>query len=144
MKSADAIVFVADARFHVMDENRRCLALTRRYLRERDEWVPIVVQANKQDAEGAVTPAELAAALRMPKLSPVVSGSAHRGAGVRECFNLAVRSAVRATQTRIHDDGLDALAGTPDTADDLLDAMLVLEEQDLGEDEPTEDELTAS
>jgi hypothetical protein len=53
-----------------------------------------------------------------------------------------VRSAVHATQTCIHDDGLDALAGTPDTADDLLDAMLVLDE--VGEDEPTDDELTAS
>jgi signal recognition particle receptor subunit beta len=59
-----------------MEENRRCLALMRRYLRERDDWVPIVVQANKQDAAGAVTPKELAAALRVPKLSPMVAGIA--------------------------------------------------------------------
>jgi signal recognition particle receptor subunit beta len=58
-------------REHLMEENRRCLALMRRYLRERDDWVPIVVQANKQDAAGAVTPKELAAALRVPKLSPM-------------------------------------------------------------------------
>lgn len=142
VKSADALVFVADAREHLMDENRRCLALMRRYLRERDEWVPIVVQANKQDAPGAVTPAEVAVALRIPRLSPVVAGVASVGTGVRECFDLAVRSAVRATQNRISDEGIGAISGTPGTADELLDALLVLEDQDdTGEEEPTEDEL---
>ncbi len=141
VKSADVLVFVADARVRAMDENRRCLALTRRYLRERDDWVPMVVQANKQDASDALQPAELAAALRLPKLSPVVAGTANTGRGVRECFNLAVRSALRATQARIDDDGLGAIAGTPDTADELLDAMLLLEDQDTGEEEPTEEEL---
>jgi mutual gliding-motility protein MglA len=141
VKSADALVFVADARDHLMDENRRCLALMRRYLRERDDWVPVVVQANKQDAAGAVTPAELAAALRMPKLSPVVGGVAARGTGVRDCFNLAVSAAVRATQNRISDEGIDAIAGTPGTADELLDALLVLEDEDMGEEEPTDEEL---
>ena len=141
IKSADVVVFVADARMHVMDENRRCMALTRRYLRERDDWVPIVVQANKQDAEGAVTPAELGAALRVPRLSPVVPASARKRVGVRECFSLAVRSALRSTQARITDDGIESITGTPDTADELLDALLLLEDQDIGEEEPTEDEL---
>jgi signal recognition particle receptor subunit beta len=143
VKCADALVFVADAQPTVLQENRRCLALMRRYLREREDWVPMVVQANKQDVTGALMPKELAAALRVPRLTPIVGAAAAQGVGVRECFNLAAKSAVRATQARISDDGIDALTGASTTADELLDAMLELEEdgRDAGEDEPTEDEL---
>ena len=144
VKSADALVFVADSRDGAMDENKRCLALMRRYLRERDDWVPIVVQANKQDAAGALTPSEVGAALRIPRLSPVIGGSASNGLGVRECFNTAIKAALRAMQDRIADEGLEAISGSVSTADDLLDTLLVLEEQeDFGEEEPTDAELAS-
>jgi hypothetical protein len=145
IKSADALVFVADARQEGLGENQRCYALMRRYLRERGEQVPLVVQANKQDAPGAMSPDELGAALRVPSTAPVVGAVATKDRGVRECFNLAVRSAVRAAQMRVHEQGLSAITGTVDTADSLLDTMLVFEDQvdgmDPGEEEPTEEEL---
>lgn len=146
VKSADALVFVADSREGeaTMQENKRCLALMRRYLRERDDWVPIVVQANKQDVAGALTPAEVGASLRIPRLSPVIGGSASKGVGVRECFNTAVKAALRAMQDRIADEGIEAISGSVSTADDLLDTLLVLEEQeDFGEEEPTDAELAS-
>jgi signal recognition particle receptor subunit beta len=144
VKSADALVFVADSRHATMDENKRCLALMRRYLRERDDWVPIVVQANKQDVAGALTPAEVGAALRIPRLSPVIGGSASKGLGVRECFNTAIKAALRAMQDRIADEGIGSISGSVSTADDLLETLLVLEEQDdFGEEEPTDAELAS-
>jgi hypothetical protein len=117
----------------------------RRYLRERGEQVPLVVQANKQDAPGAMSPDELGAALRVPATAPVVGAVATKDRGVRDCFNLAVRSAVRAAQVRVHEQGLSSITGNVDTADSLLDTMLVMEDQvdfmDPGEDEPTDEEL---
>jgi signal recognition particle receptor subunit beta len=145
VQSADALVFVADARPEALDENRRCYALMRRYLRERGSDVPLIVQANKLDAEGAMTTAELRAALRVPESSPVVGAMATKDRGVRECFNLAVKSAVRLAQLRVAEQGLRSITGTPDTADGLLDAMLTVEDHLDGEApeeiEPTDEEL---
>jgi hypothetical protein len=127
-----------------MDENRRCYALLRRYLRERGEDVPLVIQANKQDHAEAIAPETLAAALRAPKSCLVVGAVAHRDHGVRETFNLAAKAALRAVQVRVSEKGLAAIAGTPDTADGLFDAILTMEDQfdgaDPGEEEPTEEE----
>jgi hypothetical protein len=123
----------------------------RRYLRERGGGggdIPLVVQANKQDSPGAMTPTELGTALRVPKASPVLGAVATKDTGVRECFNFAVKSAVRAAQLHVSAHGLHSITSTVDTADSLLDAILAMEDLveagDLGEDEPTEEELGAA
>ena len=142
--SADAVVFVADCRIDQIDETRRCFALMRRYLRERGEVVPFVVQANKQDAEGALTPEELAHALRLAPSMVTVPAVASRGEGVRESFNAAVRAAVSHTKRRLAESGVAGLAGQPQDADELFDKLLELEDQvdDMAaEEEPTEEEM---
>jgi len=142
--SADAVVFVADCRIDQIDETRRCFALMRRYLRERGEVVPFVVQANKQDAEGALTPEELAHALRLAPSMVTVPAVASRGEGVRESFNAAVRAAVSHTKRRLAESGVAGLAGQPQDADGLFDTLLELEDQvdDMAaEEEPTEEEM---
>jgi len=142
--SADAVVFVADCRIDQIDETRRCFALMRRYLRERGEVVPFIVQANKQDAEGALTPEELAHALRLAPTMVTVPAVASRGEGVRESFNAAVRAAVSHTKRRLAESGVAGLAGQPQDADELFDKLLELEDQvdDMAaEEEPTEEEM---
>ena len=142
--SADAVVFVADCRIDQIDETRRCFALMRRYLRERGEVGPFVVQANKQDAEGALTPEELAHALRLAPSMVTVPAVASRGEGVRESFNAAVRAAVSHTKRRLAESGVAGLAGQPQDADELFDKLLELEDQvdDMAaEEEPTEEEM---
>ena len=142
--SADAVVFVADCRIDQIDETRRCFALMRRYLRERGEVVPFIVQANKQDAEGALTPEELAHALRLAPTMVTVPAVASRGEGVRESFNAAVRAAVSHTKRRLAESGVAGLAGQPQDADGLFDTLLELEDQvdDMAaEEEPTEEEM---
>ena len=142
--SADAVVFVADCRIDQIDETRRCFALMRRYLRERGEVVPFIVQANKQDAEGALTPEELAHALRLAPSMVTVPAVASRGEGVRESFNAAVRAAVSHTKRRLAESGVAGLAGQPQDADGLFDTLLELEDQvdDMAaEEEPTEEEM---
>ena len=70
IKSADAVVFVADSREGPIEETRRSLALMRRYLREREDEVPYVVQANKRDAEDAFSIPALRKVLRLPSHIP--------------------------------------------------------------------------
>jgi len=141
------LVFVADSRAEVIDETRRCYALMRRYVRERGESVPLIVQANKQDAAGALSPTELAAQLRIPKTSPVLAACASKDRGVRECFNLVVKAAVRAAQLRVAAQGLSAITGAIETADALFDALLAFEDhldgEEQVEEEPTDEELDA-
>src|SRR5271155_3912294 len=81
--SADTVVFVGDSRLDQIDETRRCFALMRRYLRERGEPVPFVVQANKQDVDGALPPEELARALRLAPSVTLLPAVASSGEGVR-------------------------------------------------------------
>jgi signal recognition particle receptor subunit beta len=142
--SADAIVFVGDSRLDQIDETRRCFALMRRYLRERSEPVPFVVQANKQDAEGALPPDELARVLRLAPSVAAFPAVASRGEGVRETFNAALRAAVSHTKQRIAEGGLGGLAGQAQEADGLFEALLELEDHvdDMAaEEDPTEEEM---
>jgi signal recognition particle receptor subunit beta len=147
IQSADAVVFVADSGANQLDETRRCYALMRRYLRSREDNadVPHIVQANKQDGPLALAPEELATALRLASHVLVVPGIANEGEGVRETFAAAVQAAVRFTQQYVRVVGLDAIAGTPENPDSLLDALLLLEDKvdDMAaEEEPSEAELT--
>jgi mutual gliding-motility protein MglA len=129
IRSADAVVFVGDSRLDQIEETRRCFALMRRYLRERGEAVPIVVQANKQDADGALPPEDLAQALRLgPSPSPLPA-VASRGEGVRETFNAAVRAALAFTKQCVGASGVGGISGQAQSADNLFEALLELEDQ---------------
>ena len=105
--------------------------------------MPYVVQANKRDAEDAVPIASLRATLRLPAHVPTLPAVASAGEGVRETFNAAVKAAIRFAHAQVSKHGLAEIAGPSQNADDLLDALLSLEDlEDRGaEEDPTEDDL---
>ena len=143
--SADAVVFVGDSRPDQIDETRRCFALMRRYLRERGEVVPFLVQANKQDAPDARSPEELAHILRLGPDVPMFPAVASDGVGVRETFNAAVRAAVSYAKQQVKAVGVAAISGQAQDADVLFEKMLELEDtaDDLAaEEEPSEEEMS--
>jgi signal recognition particle receptor subunit beta len=144
IQSADAVVYVADCRESAMEETRRGYALMRRYVRERGEDVPCLVQANKCDAEDAVGLPALRGVLRLSTQMTIVPAVASQGHGVREMFTAAVKAAIRFMQTRVSERGLAGIAGASQSADGLLDALLELEDRvddTAPEEEPSEDEL---
>lgn len=142
VKSADTVVFVCGSDASQLDESRRSFALLRRYLRERQpEKVPFVVQANKQDAPGAMTTSQLGQHLRLPPEVPVLPACASLGVGVRETVITALRMALHHVQHRVAREGLGAILGAPQTADELLDAMLMLEDEVPEEEELSPEEL---
>ncbi|HMF30934.1 MAG TPA: hypothetical protein VKK79_05950 [Candidatus Lokiarchaeia archaeon] len=84
LAGADGAIFVADASPGREEDNLRSfqelVALTRRMA------IPVTVQLNKTDVEGAMTPGDLADLLAIPHDS-VLSAVAVRGEGVEETFN---------------------------------------------------------
>ncbi|MEZ5401611.1 MAG: ADP-ribosylation factor-like protein [Bryobacteraceae bacterium] len=127
LKSADAVVLVADSRVESMDSNRHVLKSLRDILSRADPQVPMIVQANWQDAATALSPADLARELELPADVPVVSAQANVGEGVLHAFLLAIRFAsdrIQAFITAGTLQGQKAHAGGPKA---LHDALLALE-----------------
>lgn len=92
LDSADAVVFVADARPGAAPETSAALRSLARGLTSRD--VPLLLQANKQDLSGAQLPEPLRDALGLGARVPVIGAEAAVGRGVLETFQLAARLAV--------------------------------------------------
>jgi signal recognition particle receptor subunit beta len=128
--SADVIVFVADSTPTMLDENIQSLGLLRRYLRERrPDAIPIVLQANKQDAVNAFSPKQLADELHMDVSVEVHAAIAKSGLGVRESFKGAVKLAMQRVQKLAAQRGTQALTGASESPDELFDRMLELEDE---------------
>ncbi len=127
--SADTVVFVADSTDAGLGESKRSFRLLTRYLRERGEAVPLVVQANKQDVEGARAPEDVVASLRRGADLPVLGATARDGGGVRETLQAAMKLAIKDVRERVQRHGISAITGTAQTADALFDALLEAEER---------------
>lgn len=126
--SADTVVFVADSTEEGFAETRRSFKLLARYLREREDDVPLLMQANKQDVEGARAPdAVLASLVKNPQI-PVYGACAMSGEGVRETFQAAMKLAIKDVRERVQQNGLASISGATQTADALFDALLEAEE----------------
>ncbi len=135
--TADSVVYVADSREGVWEETRRVHALMRRYLRERGEAVPYLVQANKRDAEDAMPVETLRATLRLPEPVPMLPAVAATGEGVIATFAAACKAAIRFAHAKVAEEGIEGISGTAQNADDLFDALLTLEDNiDEQEQEP--------
>ena len=134
VRMADALVFVCDCSPASIDDTKRSFAQLTRVLRERKhERVPLVVQANKQDAPGALAPEEIAALLKLEKSVQVVPAVASQGTGVRETVLAVVRAAAKRISEMLANGELEAFGDDPGNADDLFMSMLDLE--DTAEDE---------
>jgi len=129
IKSADCVVFVCDSRPEHLAYTRQRLRLLQRYLRERKPAVPYLIQANKQDMPGALPPGELIERLEWRKEIPSLAAVASNGQGVIETFQQAAKAATRYAQSVVTMSGVKAISGTPHTADQLLDELLMIEDE---------------
>lgn len=120
LSKADAVVFVCES-------TRAGLDMSRRMIESLFDGgvarVPLVVQANKQDLPGVLSPAELARELALPAQVPVVGARAHEGTGVREALVLAIRAAANAVQRELIERGLDGLLGAVESCESLYQAL---------------------
>jgi signal recognition particle receptor subunit beta len=131
LETADVVVLVADAHPDALDDTKRSCASLVAMLARLDPATPtrIVLQANKQDLAGALTPNVLAALLDLPEDTACVAACAERGEGVRETFLTAVRLAAERVRALMLEGALeerDDDAGTPDA---LLSALLDAESE---------------
>jgi small GTP-binding protein len=93
LRSADAIIFVLDAT-HTEQSTLDYFWQTQRMLAQQaEETVKIVIQANKQDLEGALSSQQLKELFSEYPEVKVIETSATLGKGIRESFVLAVRLA---------------------------------------------------
>jgi signal recognition particle receptor subunit beta len=130
LESADGVVFVADTTPDAVAATKKSFSQLRAQLRKRLPLrVPVLVQANKQDASDSMRPPELVRLLRLDEAISVVGATAAQGDGVRETVVAALRAVIRDVQSRISADGIGSFVGQPESADDLFDTLLALEDE---------------
>jgi signal recognition particle receptor subunit beta len=121
---ADVIVFVCDSSPSAIPDTQRTFARLRASIKRRTEPVSLIVQANKQDVEGALSPAMLRRKLRLDGSVPMISANAASGEGVRATLNEAIRVGVRSLKGA----ALTPLIAEFANADNLFDHVLTFED----------------
>lgn len=126
---ADAIVFVADSRPEQRTTCHASFALTREILgtSEAPDRIALVVQANKQDVEGALSLSALSELLQLDPSVPVVSSVAVAGVGLMDAFILAARLATDRVRGLLYGEGRPELPRGSDSPQKLHRRMLELE-----------------
>jgi 50S ribosomal subunit-associated GTPase HflX len=95
VEAADVVVFVCDASPSAVPDSMRAFARLRGTIKQRTAPIPVVVQVNKQDVEGALDPERMRKKLKLSPDTPVLGASASRGIGVKETLALATRHALQ-------------------------------------------------
>ena len=114
---ADVVVFVLDSREGKISDATRLLTT----LRAADGGFkrPLVVQANKQDEDDALPPAEIRRVLELDEKIPVVAAVAHEGKGVRDTALWAMRLAAMELQPRVIQYGPEVLGADVELPEDI-------------------------
>jgi signal recognition particle receptor subunit beta len=130
LETADAVVFVADSSPGLVDVNRADLATLCRVLDRVGVKPPvgIILQANKQDLPGALSPPELLSALHAPEGTHTIAAVATSGSGVLETFVLATRMATDRVRALVLERELDTLHERDVSASSLHAAMVEQEQ----------------
>lgn len=131
---ADVVVFVCDSSPEQVPDTLRTFARLRASMKRRRTPVPLVVQANKQDVEGALSPALLRKKLGLAEDVPLVLAQAVSGQGVQETLRAALRLGVRT----LGGEALQPLAAAFANADALFDHVLSFEDNPKNDDQPVE------
>jgi signal recognition particle receptor subunit beta len=121
--AADAIVFVCESSTTGVRAGRRSLELLRAKLATAGRKPQLIVQANKQDLDGALPPAKVLVALGLPPETIVVPASAVKGTGMRETVVHAIRAAAAATERLLVGSAPESLPPSSD-ASDLLGELI--------------------
>jgi signal recognition particle receptor subunit beta len=124
LEGADVVVFVCDARPAGLREALPMLDSLRERLHRRAAPALLVVQANKQDLEGALDITSVAEELGLSGGQPVVGARAEDGAGVRETAVVAIRLAAAAVQRALIEGGAAGLLGRAQSGEALYEAMV--------------------
>lgn len=131
LESADGVVFVCDSSFAQLAVTKKSFSQLRASLRKRmPRKIPVLVQANKQDKDDALPPEELGLALRLGAGTQVMAASASKSEGVKETLVAAIRAVAVEVQQQIADGKLHAIIGQSQSADELFDVMLALEDEE--------------
>src|SRR5690606_12593863 len=125
VEAADVVVFVADASEAGINDTQRTFARLRVSMRRRQTPLPLVVQANKQDVDGALSVPQLRQKLRLADDVPFVRATANQGKGVKPTLTLAMRLGVQSIDTEEVQPLLPQLAN----ADTLFDHVLAFEDE---------------
>ncbi len=123
--AADVVVFVCDASPAQLSDTMRAFARLRGSLKQRKKSIPVVVQVNKQDVPGALTPEQMSKKLKLATETTVLSASAAQGVGVKETLAMATRHALQVLGRR----DLEPLLAELSNADALFDHVLTFEDQ---------------
>jgi hypothetical protein len=121
---ADVVVFVCDSSPAAIPDTQRTFARLRASIKRRTEPVSLIVQANKQDVEGALTPPVLRRKLKLDGSVPMIAANAAKGDGVRATLNEAMRVGVRS----LKGGDIAPLVAEFANADNLFDHVLSFED----------------
>jgi signal recognition particle receptor subunit beta len=124
IEMADVVTFVCDSSPGAIPETMRTFSRLRALMRRRQEKLPLIVQANKQDVEGAFTPDKLRKRLKLDASVPVLGATAVNGGGVKETLLTAIRAGVHT----LRDSRITPLAKAFANADALFDHVLTFED----------------
>lgn len=110
LRFPDAIVAVCDSTPEALARTRLGYRFLAHTLRQREMTdVPVIVQANKQDAFGALPVDALASALALDESAKIVPACARDGTGVRKTLMAAIHAAVERVRDRVDRLGLAGL-----------------------------------
>src|SRR5258706_3788859 len=121
---ADVVVFVCDSSPAAIPDTQRTFARLRASIKRRTEPLSLIVQANKQDVEGALPPPVLRRKLRLDNSVPMIAANAAKGDGVRATLNEAMRVGVRS----LKGGDIGPLLAQVANADNLFDHVLSFED----------------
>lgn len=120
IRNADGIVFVCEGTRSSLEEARHHLAEMPALLGDRN--VPVVIQANKQDAPGSLNADAIREVIGFPEY-PLVLARAAAGAGVRETAVMAIRAVADSVQKYLLEHGPEALVGVADDPRSIYERM---------------------
>lgn len=124
LKSADAVVFVADSRPERAADNARSYAALREIASENQVPIGIVIQANKRDLPDALSLDELRDTFGDGLSLAMTEAVAERGEGVRETFVLGIRLALDRVRALHSEGALQTLAPEFENGAQLLTAIM--------------------
>ncbi|HEX5099624.1 MAG TPA: ADP-ribosylation factor-like protein [Polyangiaceae bacterium] len=122
---ADVVVFVCDSAPDKIPETMRAFARLRASIKQRKVPVPLVVQVNKQDVEGALDPDRMRRRLKLDAAVPALPACASQNQGVKETLATATRHALRVLGSR----DLEPLIAELANPDALFDHVLTFEDK---------------
>lgn len=139
LESADAIVFVVDARPGGVESAVANVETTLRIASRSAGEVPVglIVQANKQDLPDALPPSAVREALKVPETTPAIAAVACEGTGLMDTFVIAVRLASDRVRSLVQRGEIAFLEAKDESPDALHQAMREKEPVAITEREPS-------